>query len=426
MSKKPLDLNLTPELLGLENIRIDNVYQSDTGAIHVCVSSIESIILCRQCNTATSPYGKGRSLSLRHLPILGREVYIEITPSKGLCKNCDQKTTTTQTLKWFERNAHQTKPYKDYLMLQLIGSTLVDVAKKENLTEGKLQRVIDDYKIDSVDWSEIKRIGLLGIDEIAKLKGKDDYITLLTSRHNGVNKILGVVDGKEKATIKAFLASIPHKKRKTITAVCVDLCDNYIFAVQEVLGDSVPIIADRFHVAKLYRKSVTVMRSSELKRLKKLLSDEQYKALRPAIKILISKNECYTKDDKITLAPLFAHSPAIKAAYRLARELTHIYNAHHRKSTANRKMTAWIKTVHDSNVDCLSTFIKTLKKNQTIVCNYFIRRETSGWVEGINNKVKVIKRRCYGLTNLKHFFQRIFLDLQGYDIFLGKQELSAA
>ncbi len=59
------------------------------------------------------------------------------------------------------------------------------------------------------------------------------------------------------------------------------------------------------------------------------------------------------------------------------------------------------------------------------ICNYFIRRETSGWVEGINNKLKVIKRRCYGITNLKHFFQRIFLDLQGYDIFLNKQPVRA-
>ena len=49
--------------------------------------------------------------------------------------------------------------------------------------------------------------------------------------------------------------------------------------------------------------------------------------------------------------------------------------------------------------------------------------DTSGWVEGINNKVKVIKRRCYGITNLKHLFQRIFLDLQGYDVFLLSKPL---
>jgi transposase len=49
--------------------------------------------------------------------------------------------------------------------------------------------------------------------------------------------------------------------------------------------------------------------------------------------------------------------------------------------------------------------------------NYFVDRETSGFVEGFNNKIKVLKRRSYGMTNLKHLFQRIYLDLEGYRLF---------
>ena len=124
---------------------------------------------------------------------------------------------------------------------------------------------------------------------------------------------------------------------------------------------------------------------------------------------------------KKILLPLFNLSPSIRAAYRLARELTHIYNKHHRKSTAQTKINKWIRKVKNSEVSCLNRFIKTLQTYSDHISNYFIRRDTSGWVEGINNKVKVIKRRCYGITNPKHFFQRIFLDLQGYDIFLYNQ-----
>ncbi len=282
-------------------------------------------------------------------------------------------------------------------------------------------RIRNRHQCDEVDWKTIEKIGLLGIDEVAQKKGHKDYVTLITSRYKNVNKILGVIKGKEKAAIKAFLSSIQKKKRKTITAVCVDLCDNYINAAREVLGKDVPIVADRFHVAKLYRKAITDLRSSELKRLKKLLSEEEYQALRPAIKILIRKQECYSKQDKKTLAPLFKLSPAIKAAYRLARELTHIYNKHHRKSTAQTRIKKWVQTVEASDVTCLNRFIKTLQEYNEPISNYFINRDTSGWVEGINNKVKVIKRRCYGILNIKHVFQRIFLDLQGYDIFLPKQ-----
>ncbi|GAG79499.1 unnamed protein product, partial [marine sediment metagenome] len=142
---------------------------------------------CRKCGAPTDPYGHGRTLRLRHLPILGREVYIEITPPRGICKKCDDEPTTTQTLDWFERNGHHTQAYNDYLMLQLIGSTLTDVAKKENLTQAILQGVMDCYQIDKVNWKSIQRIGLLGLDEIAIKKGYNDYVTLITSRYESAN-----------------------------------------------------------------------------------------------------------------------------------------------------------------------------------------------------------------------------------------------
>ena len=54
------------------------------------------------------------------------------------------------------------------------------------------------------------------------------------------------------------------------------------------------------------------------------------------------------------------------------------------------------------------------------IANYFIDRYTSGFVEGFKNKLKVIKRRCYGILNVTHLFQRVQLDLYGYSLFARK------
>jgi transposase len=51
------------------------------------------------------------------------------------------------------------------------------------------------------------------------------------------------------------------------------------------------------------------------------------------------------------------------------------------------------------------------------ITNYFVGRQTSGFVEGFNNKLKVLKRRCYGITNLTYLFRRLYLDLEGYRLF---------
>jgi transposase len=425
MDKTQPNFTITPELLQLQNISIEAVYFLPDGSLCIKVESTQKEVLCQYCKYPTEPNGKNKVRRLQHLSLLGRAVYIEIETLRGLCKQCDQHPTTTQLLPWYKLRGQYTTAYEDYLLLQIISSTLVDVAKKEGQTEERLQAILDRHIGGTCDFSKIGRIGLLGIDEIAQLKGYDNYVTIITSRYHDKTRILAIVEGKEKAAVKAFLSRIPHKKRKTITAACVDMCDSYINAIKETFGVDVPVIVDRFHVAQLSHKRLNELRSSELKRLKQQLSEEDYKALKPAIKLLIKKYECYSKKDKIVLASLFKHSPAIKAAYRLVRELTHIYNKHYRPKTAQKKLTRWLEKINASDVRCLNSFANTVSKYQTEICGYFMRRETSGWVEGTNNKIKVIKRRCYGLSNLKHFFQRVFLDLEGYAIFLPKQSVRA-
>ena len=76
-----------------------------------------------------------------------------------------------------------------------------------------------------------------------------------------------------------------------------------------------------------------------------------------------------------------------------------------------------MQKVQNSGLKCYENFLKLLGNWWEEITNYFIRRENSGFVEGFNNKVKILKRRCYGIFNLNHLFQRIYLDLNGYQLF---------
>jgi len=357
---------------------------------------------------------------------LAKKTFIEITPPRGICQRCDDHPTTTQTLDWFDRSVHHTKAYEQHVLLSLVHSTITDVSIKENLGEGVIQHIIDTRISENINWKSIKKIGLLGIDEISLKKGYQDFVTIITSRYHDEIKILAVIKGKDKPAIKAFLSSIPKKKRKSILAVCCDMCDGFISAVKDVFGNDKPIIVDRFHVAKLYRRCLVKLRQKELKRLRKELSTEAYHELKPAIAILVKQQECYSKEEKKKLEILFKYSPAIKAAYRLARQLTTIFNTHHRKKTAITKFNEWINKVEASELNCFDGFIKSLNKYKKEIANYFIGRHSSGFVEGFNNKIKVMKRRCYGIYNIKHFFQRLFLDSEGYKHFNNNQAVTAS
>lgn len=412
-----IDMRIPAEILNLSNVKVVESYLRNSQEIVIKVESTKKETPCRVCGKPCEAHGYDRPMELRHLPILGYKTYIQITPKRGVCKECNDKpTTTTQTLDWYERKARQTKPYELSLLFELINSTFADVSRKQDIDCQTLQLIIDKYIDTDVDFSAIKYLGLLGIDEISLRKGRQKYVTVITYRHEGVVKVLKVIDGRKMEDVEAFLKSIPDPLKQTVTTVCSDLYDGYINASKAVFGRA-RITADRFHVAKLYRKKLIVVRKSELKRLKKSLSEEDYKALKPATTILRKGKDYFTNTEMDVLEPLFELSPKLNLAYTFSHQLTTIFNSNLKKKEAAKRIESWIENVRNSNLICFNSFIDTLNKYKNEILNYFKKRHSSGFVEGFNNRIKVLTRRCYGLGNAKRLFQRLKLDTEGLNMF---------
>ena len=298
-----------------------------------------------------------------------------------------------------------------------MNSTVEDVSRKDGIRYeavlGALERRIDAR----VDWTLMSDIERLGLDEIALKKGQGHYVTLITGQFkDGEIVILGVLPGHEKAVVVEFLRLIPHRILRNVQAVCCDLWEAYTEAIREELPTA-RIVADRFHVARHYRQAADELRKRELHRLKKELSEEAYKALKGSRHAFRKNAKDLNKEERKTLRTFFKQSASAKQAYDLRERLTAIFDMHLSKKQAQAKLCGWIRQVHNSGLDCFDRFLHLLQNWWEEITNYFIHRENSGFVEGFNNKVKVLKRRCYGIFNLQHLFQRIYLDLHGYRLF---------
>lgn len=87
------------------------------------------------------------------------------------------------------------------------------------------------------------------------------------------------------------------------------------------------------------------------------------------------------------------------------------------KAEAKPELQQWRRRVKARGLKCYESFFTTLDNWLEELTNYFLQPHTSGFVEGLNNKIQVLKRRCYGIFNLSPLFQRLFLDLEGYRLF---------
>lgn len=374
---------------------------------------------CRQCGRKIDKsHGHDDWIELQHLPILGRRSYIRLRPKRYRCLYCDNKPTTTQQLEWYQPRCSTTKAYEEHILLQLINSTIEDVSRKEAVGYDTVVGVIERCIKKTVNWDEFKKLDVLGIDEIALRKGRKNYVAIITARQADGNVVLlAVLPDRKKATVKQFLQSIPLQLRATIDTVCTDMWDGYVNAVKEVFGSEVTIVVDRYHVAQSYRDGVDKFRRREGKRLKKELPEEVYKQLKGVMWPFRKNRRDLEQEEKNLLARLFSHAPSLQRAYELREELTDIFEASLGRAEAKLKIEAWKQKVEASTLTCFNSFLTTLNNWFPEILNYFCHRLNSGFVEGFNNKIKTLKRRCYGIFDVSHLFQRLYLDLEGYRLY---------
>lgn len=411
-------INAMELFLDIPDVEIQDVSEDRDGNYLVTVISTKVGTECHECgNKIDKPYGYGEWIVLQHLPIFGKEVHIRIRLPRYQCDHCVGNPTTTQETEWFARRASHTKAFEDRILLSCVNSTVSDVAIKEWLGYEAVQGIIDRNIEKEVDWTTIDRLEIIAIDEISLKKGHKDFVAIVTGRIGQKTIILAVLKNRTKEEVKKFFLSIPKKLRKTVKYVCSDMYDGFINAAKEVFGKKVRIVVDRFHVAKLYREGFESLRLKELRRLKKELSPAAYKELKGAMWALRKKESELTEEEKKVLELLFTYSPLLKKAYMFRDELTAIFDKDITKAQARRLLNGWIARVKRSEVRCFDQIIKTFEARSNEITNYFGERHTSGFVEGLNNKIKVIKRRCYGILNIGHLFQRIYLDLLGYSLY---------
>jgi len=399
----------------IKDVELINTQANEAGQLIITVRSTIESVCCHNCGKeATKFYGHADERIIRHIESFGLEIYIRFCPKRYECPHCGK--TTTQQLSCCEPYCHHTTAYENHVLLQLVNSTVADIAIKENLTTDEVQGIIDRHIDKKINWDLIEKIVLLGLDEISSKKGHKDFVTIVTARIDGKTTILAILKNRKKDTVKKFLKTIPKRLRKTIEAVCSDMYEGFINAAKEVL--KVKVVVDRFHVAKLYRKSLDSLRKSEMKRLKEELPEAEYKKLKNVMWTLRKNPSDLDFEEKTVLILLFNYSPMLRLAYKLCNELTCIFDQDISKSKAKQKIKAWKRRVKNSDLTCFDSFLSTQTKWENEILNYFDGRHTSGFVEGLNNKIKVIKRRCYGILNIGHWFQRISLDLKGYSLFV--------
>lgn len=254
-----------------------------------------------------------------------------------------------------------------------------------------------------IDLSRIKR---LGIDEIALIKGQGNYLAVLVDLDT--QKPIEIVKSRRMLELREVLQGWGSEVLEQIQEVSIDLWSPYKKLVEELMPNA-DVTADRFHVMKQVNDELDAARKAQNKEAEKLKNKSEKERILTALKktkySLLKNEDSLTELQKEKLKSVKDVSPTLSKMHTLKEEFREIFETAESWVDGVFKLLDWM---HDALL-YFPKSIGTIVRWFGEIVGYFDHRTTSGTVEGINNKLKLIKRLGYGFRNFENFRLRSLL-----------------
>jgi transposase len=405
------ELKLLTEVLNLEGVKVSDKHQHEGIGIILKIDSIAKESACNICRTKSNRLHQNHQQIIKDLDWGEQAVFLEINRRQFKCEKC--KKPFSEELEFVKERRRYTKRLAAKTIEEVLADDIRSVAKKGRVTEKEIERMLKDA---SEDLSKVKPIGLkrLGIDEITLVKGQGKYCAVLIDLDR--SKLLMIVDGRTKEEIKKVFEGWGTEVLEGIEEVSIDLWKGYKSLAMEMMPNA-QVVADRFHVMAQINQELDGERKKEKRKIQaeikeaktpeEKLGKETILAGITDSKYAILKNEKDLNDkQKDKLAEVQNISSRLKIMHQLKEEFREIFEKKETWTDGLLGLGKCISKAQKYFVNSQSTIYRWFDE----ILAYFDNRTTSGVVEGINNKLKLIKRSGYGFTNFENFRNRCLLN----------------
>ncbi|NJM17859.1 MAG: ISL3 family transposase [Richelia sp. SM1_7_0] len=404
-------MKILTQLLNLERVKVISHRQYQGVGIILQIESIKTESICPRCGIKSHRLHQNHRYIIKDLPLGEQQVFLEINKRQFKCDKC--KKPFSEELNFVDSRRKYTKRLASQTIKEVLDSDIHSVAKKGCVTTEQIERMLKDAYKKSF-FTKPLSLKRLGIDEIALVKGKGNYCAVLVDLDN--SKLLAILPGRTQEIIKKVLKSWGEEVLQQIEEVSIDLWIGYKNLVSELIPNA-QVVADRFHVMTQINKELDSVRKREkrnvedsIKKTKSQLDKNKYEKILNGLKkskYALLKNESnLNEEQKIKLEQVKEVSPTLKLMHELKEKIRIIFNETKDWLTGLFQLGMWLSTAKKYFPVSQKTIIRWLDE----VIAYFDNGTTSGVVEGINNKLKLIKRSGYGFRNFDNFRIRCLLN----------------
>ena len=336
---------------------------------------------------------------VRDLPILEAQTLLVVPRRRLRCPRCGPKL---ERLSWLSPWGRVTNRLSESVARMCQVMAVKHVAGYFQLGWDRVKGIDKRWLRKTLGSVDLRGVQVIAMDEFAIQKGHR-YATVIVDALR--RRVLWVGRGRGKADIRPFFELLGPQGRSQITAVAMDMNAGYVEEVRSQCPQA-EIVYDLFHVVARYgHEVIDRVRVDEANRLRQ---DPKGRQIVKGSRWLLLRNyrNIDKREDRVRLQELLSANRSLAKVYILKDDLKHLWDYHYR-GAALRFWNQWYRRAVRSRIAPLVRFARNLKSHlQTVLAHCRWRLSTS-LLEGINNKIKVIKRVAYGFRDDEYFFLKI-------------------
>lgn len=372
-----------------ETIRLAVIKGRESLVIEV-VPRKNSSAICSGCSAPAPGYDRSKEPRLfQFVPMWGLLVFLSYRMRRVNCPRCGVKV---EQVPWADGKSQMTHVYQIFLARWARMLSWQETARAFRTTWDNVYvsvRAVVEYGLKHRCLAGIKAIG---VDEIQWRRGHD-YLTLVYQIDEGCRRLLYVAEERTVKSLLGFFRKLGPELSSQIRYVCSDMWKPYLKVIQKKAPQALHIL-DRFHIVANLSKAINEIRAGEARKMKQ----NGYEEVLTHTKYCFLKNpENLTEKQKLKLSDVLQYDLKSVKAYLLKEAFQHFWT-YSSPYWAEWYLNKWCARAMRSKLEPIKKFVKSLRKHQPLIMNYFKakKRFSSGVVEGMNRKVNLATRKAYG------------------------------
>ena len=348
---------------------------------------------CPHCGYTTTYIKDYRLQKVKDLSLAGKPLNVTIRKRRYICKECN--STFTEDNPYIKRYCHF--PQRFYLEAIKETSDLQSFSAIARRMGASVTSIIRWF--DNINYPKAELPSCIAIDEFKGNAGGEKFQCNLADPVK--HKIIDILPNRDSEDLYKHFLEYPYEKRAKVKKVVMDLSTLFRSVAKKIFPEA-KIIADKFHVIRVVTNSLENTR----KRIQKEFHDAKRKWFKRSRRLLLKQEYKLTDEDKIELNRMLNSSPELEKAWLLKEKFYEIFRKETR-AEAKRELRDWLLLANQLSVPEFQHCITTFTNWSTEIANIVGENISNGFIEGSNNKIKVLKRISFGFQNFRRSRNRI-------------------